>query len=360
MKKIILLLLTATLIFGCATSKKEDIETVFYPPLPEMPRIQFLTSISTEDDLKKKSSFEEFLVGKQQSSKDFQRPYAFGSVKGKVYVVDRGHKSIIIIDLDNEKLDFVKTSGMGAVYDPGGLWVTEDNYKYLADFGRQQILVYDSENKFVRAYGEAGQLDRPLDVAVYQNNIYVCDFEKHQITVFDKESGEIESTVGTPGTDDGELFKPTHVTVNEFGDVYVMDAFNFRVQKFDSEGQHIRNIGYHGDTFGGFARPKGISVDSEENIHLYAVDIAFENVQIFDDETGKLLLFFGGFGSDPGNMYMPTGIHIDYDNVEYFDKYTDKNFRLRYLIYVANSLGKAKVNVYGFGDWVGPPLPETK
>jgi len=333
-------------------------EAIFYPPLPELPRLQFLTSISSEDDIKGQSSFEEFLVGKKESTRDLQRPYDFGSVKGKIYVIDRSHKSIILIDLVNSKFDYVRSTGLGAIYDPGGLWVTEDDYKYVADFGRQQILVYDSEEKFVRSYGEAGQLSRPLDVAVYDNNIYVCDFDKHQIIVFDKESGEIINTIGTVGSDDGELFKPTHVKVNQWGDIYVMDAFNFRVQKFDIEGNHIRNIGYHGDTFGGFARPKGISVDREE--HLYAVDIAFENVQIFDDATGRLLLFFGGFGSAPGNMYMPTGIHIDYDNIDYFQRYADKNFRLKYLVYVGNSLGKAMLNVYGYGEWIGPPLPEAK
>jgi hypothetical protein len=59
-------------------------------------------------------------------------------------------------------------------------------------------------------------------------------------------------------------------------------------------------------------------------------------------------------------MYMPVGVHIDYDNVKYFEQYIDKNFSVKYLIYVANSLGREKINVYGFGDWTGPPLPKRK
>jgi len=360
MKKIFFCLVAVTLIFGCATPKKDVLdEAIFYPPLPNQPRLQYLMSISNEDDLKGgQSSFEEFLVGKQTSEKDIGRPYAFGSVKGKIYVVDREYKSIIVLDLENAEFDFVKAKGLGTIYDPGGIWVTEDNYKYVADFGRQQILVFDKEEKFVRSYGEPGQLDRPLDVAVYESNIYVCDFDKHQIVVFDKESGEIINTIGTAGQEDGEFLKPTHITIGQWGDLYVMDAFNFRVQKFDAGGQYISTIGGHGDGPGAFARPKGISVDQEAN--LYAVDIAFENVQIFDDKTGKLLLYFGGYGNSPGNMYLPTGIHIYYENVDYFKKYADKNFRIKYVLYVANSLGRAKVNVYAFGEWIGPPLPEMK
>ena len=151
---------------------------------------------------------------------------------------------------------------------------------------------------------------------------------------------------------------PTHLSVNQWGDLFVMDSFNFRVQKFDLEGNHIRNFGYHGDTFGGFARPKGISVDREA--HLYAVDIAFENAQIFDEETGRLLLFFGVFGLGPGQMYMPGGVFVDYTNVDYFKKYADKDFRIAYIVYIANALGPNKINVYGFGNWVGAPLPEIK
>jgi len=29
---------------------------------------------------------------------------------------------------------------------------------------------------------------------------------------------------------------------------------------------------------------------------------------------------------------------------------------VKYLVYVGNLLGDKKLNVYGFGDWIGPPL----
>ncbi|MEF9427123.1 MAG: hypothetical protein L0956_08110, partial [Candidatus Mariimomonas ferrooxydans] len=71
-----------------------------------------------------------------------------------------------------------------------------------------------------------------------------------------------------------------------------------------------------------------------------------------------LLLFFGVFGPAPGSMSMPGSIYIDYQNSEYFKKYADKDFSLKYLVYVGNLLGDKKLNVYGFGDWIGAPLPE--
>ncbi|MCF6169313.1 hypothetical protein, partial [Lutibacter sp.] len=91
-------------------------------------------------------------------------------------------------------------------------------------------------------------------------------------------------------------------------------------------------------------RPKGIAVDKEENI--YVVDASFENVQIFNKE-GKLLLFFGGHYRSKGDMWLPTKVMIDYDNLKYFEKYVDPKFDLKYLIFVANQYGPDKVSVYG-------------
>ena len=86
------------------------------------------------------------------------------------------------------------------------------------------------------------------------------------------------------------------------------------------------------------------------------MDTAFENVQIFDDETTMLLLFFGGFGPAPGSMYLPSGMYIDYLNTEYFQRFVDRDFSITYLVYVGNMLGRRKLNVYGFGTWTGAPL----
>ena len=82
------------------------------------------------------------------------------------------------------------------------------------------------------------------------------------------------------------------------------------------------------------------------------VDSAFEIVQIFDIETGIPLMPFGKFGSLEGGTWLPAGVHVDYDNVDYFSSYVDPNFRPEYLIYVTNQSGPFKINVYAFGEYV--------
>ncbi|MBI4697559.1 MAG: hypothetical protein HY758_01220, partial [Nitrospirae bacterium] len=245
---------------------------------------------------KKPSAFREFIVGKTESLKKIERPYDIGAVKGKIYISDRTLKKIIIVDLINKEFDLIKDSKEGALSEPAGIWVTEDDFKYVADMERKQIVVYDYDNKFLRAYGEKDQFSKPFDVAVYGNRIYVCDFARHQIAVVNKDSGKTIETIGRPGSNDGEFANPTHVIVDKEGNVYVNDSFNFRVQKFNPQGEFIKKFGYHGDTAGGFARPKGIAFDDEG--HLYVVDTASEYTQIFDDNTTDVLLPFGGFGAN--------------------------------------------------------------
>ncbi len=359
MKRSIFIILTAMLLFSCAAPEKKKIVTIFYPPPPQQPRLQFLLSITGEEDIGKRqqSAFEEFLIGKKVSTKRIARPYDIGAVKGKVYISDRIFRKILIIDLENKEFDYIEDKGEGALRDPAGIWVTEDDIKYVADIKRKQIVVFGKDNRFLRAYGEKGQFDKPVDVAVYKDKVYVCDHKKHMIIVIDKDTGETIKTIGGEGAEEGKFFKPTHVVVDHEGNIYVNDNFNFRIQMFDPEGNFLKTFGHLGDALGAFARPKGLDIDKEG--HLYVADAAFENVQIFDNRTGQLLLFFGGPGpgSSPGSMYLPSGVHIDYNNLEYFNKYADKGFKLKYLIYVVNMYGRNKLNVYGFGDWLGAPLP---
>jgi hypothetical protein len=358
--KVLLMMVAVALLAGCAQTAEKKTEATFFPPLPQQPRLQYLTSISTEEDIggKKTSGVKEWLIGKQQSRKQIARAHDVGSAKGKIYILDRTFRKILMLDLTKKELDFIHDENEGALGDPMGLWVTEDDVKYVADIGRKQIVVFDKDNRFVREYGEKDQFERPMDVAVFQNQIYVVDYTKAAIVVLDKESGKTVQTIGEAGSEDGKFNRPTHITIDQKGNIYVNDAFNFRIQKFDPKGNYLKQFGYQGDTLGGFARPKGIAVDHDG--YVYAVDTAFENTQLFDPESADLLLFFGGYGPHAGSMYMPSGAHIDYDNLEYFEQYVDKDFKLKYLVYVGNLLGDRKLNVYGFGEWTGAPLPVVK
>jgi hypothetical protein len=356
MKKTVLIIFLLILFTGCASIPEKPVafnNTVYYPSLPQEPRLQFLCAISGEKELgKEQSALKEFIVGRLHYT-TLGKPYDVGVSKGKIYVMDRLYRKIVILDLGKRDISFLNDQGAGRLANPSGMWISGDDYKYVADIKRKQVVVFDQNDLFLKTYGSGEIFEKPVDVAVFGNRVYIVDIEKNQLFVMDKDSGALLKVIG----EKGDFFKPSHVTVGPSGDVFVNDAFNFMVKKFSPDGKMIGVVGFHGDQVGGFARPKGISVDGLGN--LYAVDAAFENVQIFNDQ-GQLLLFFGGAGNEPGMMYLPAGIAVDYQNVDYFSKYADPNFKVEYLVYVTNMYGERKINVYGFGHWVGKNLPEPK
>jgi 6-bladed beta-propeller len=353
MKKRALILSMLMICLGCASMPEKPAapaEAVFYPPPPQRPRLQFLRSISGEKDLgKKQSVLQEFLFGKRHDQ-FLRKPYDVAACKGKIYILDRMYKKIVILDLTGGTMSFLNDHGIGRLGDPAGIWVSQEDVTYVADMQRKQVVAFDHNERFLRTYGSPEIFEKPVGVAVYGKRLYVIDMLKEQLFILDTDTGRVIKTVGAKG----DFFKPSHVTVGPAGTVFVTDAFHFLIKKFSPDGGLLDAIGYHGDQIGGFARPKGTAVDKHGR--LYVVDAAFENVQVFDDQ-GRILLFFGGPGSGPGDLYLPAGIAVDDANTAYFQKFADPNFKLDYLVYVTNMFGKNMLTVYGFGHWLGDSLP---
>jgi len=342
----------AILLVSCATTgERVAQEPVFYPPLPNPPRIQYLKSFSEARDAgEQPSAFAEFVVGKEAGESEIiKKPYGAALYEGKIYVADSLGPGIAVFDLISKRFRKVETSGAGGLQQPINISIDRDGTKYVTDTRRNQVLAYDRFDKFVRAYGLIDQF-RPSDVAIAGERLFVADVKNHQIHVLDKRSGQTLNKFGKRGTADGDFLHPTNLAVGPDNHLYVTDTSNYRVQKFTLDGKFVRSYGGIGTALGRFARPKGIAVDRSGNI--YVVDAAFDNVQIFDNE-GRLLLFFGGRGDGPEAMDLPASVTIDYDNVALFQKYADPKFKLEYVILVANNYGPSKVNAYGFGRMEG-------
>lgn len=337
------------LLTGCATGPKVDEGYVFYPPLPNPPRIQYLATFSNENDVGGGvGGLGKFILGGEENASPIVKPYGTAIYDGKIYVVDARGSGYAVFNLKEEKFDFVLGSGGGSLQKPINIEIDKDGFKYITDTNRQQIVVFDRNDKYVRAYGEEGQF-KPSDVAVIGDRLYIADLLTHSIFVLDKQSGETLFKFSSAGSGEDQLFHPTNLAVKD-DHLYVADTTNSRVQVFTFEGEHVKSIGKIGTGLGEFARPKGIALDRENR--LYVVDAAFENVQIFN-EDGRLLLFFGQSGYSRENINLPTTVAIDYDNLEYFQKYAAPSFQLEYVILVASQFGDSKVNVFGFGKMEG-------
>ena len=358
MKRSLVLFFIIFVISGCAGHVAEKLPPTFYPGAPDEPRFQVLTTLSGEADLKPISNFEKFLLGPDLEFQGLQRPYDIATVPGKLYAVDRLYKKIVVVDYVEKTISIFKDDldKEGVLRYPSGIWISPGGVKYVADIGRKDVVVYDLNDRYLRTYGGEDIFERPSDVAVYGDNVYVCDVKKNRVFIFNRVTGELKGEIGAQRDDPNYLFqKPTHVTVDEEGFLYVTDAFNFTVKQFTPDGLYVKQWGEIGDMQGQFARPKGIAVDREGN--LYCVDAASDRVQVFNRE-GQLLLGFGGPGYKPGSLTLPAGLHIDYDNIEYFRNFIDEDFDVKYLVYASSLSGEYKITVYARGDWARPELKD--
>ncbi len=347
------MMLAALLVFGtglvilaCAGSgepKPEETVYVLVPPPPQQPRIQFLAAYSKDlDVLPPLSGFRRFIVGDREG-REIGKPYGVAIHEGQILVCDTKLAIVVVFDLKAQAVEILGEGPNGQLGKPINVAVDEDGTRYVTDVKLNRIMVYDADNRYVRAIGDP-ETWFPTDVAIVGKRLYVTDKKNGQVVLIEKETGEELSRFSLEGGEEGALFFPTNLALGDDASIYVTETGLARILKFDSRGKLLRTYGSLGDRLGQFVRPKGVAVDREGRV--YVADAASEHVQIFNSD-GQLLLFFGGAGNHPGGLNLPADVAIDYDNVDLFADRVAPGYRIEYLILVTSQFGTNKVNVFG-------------
>jgi DNA-binding beta-propeller fold protein YncE len=341
------LCLLLALLNGCATAPKAPKTYTFFPPKPDEPRIQFLTAFAAEANLGRSHGFADFITGDQKMLNPLVKPYGLAFHDGKIFVCDTVGSLIQVFDLQTRRAAYFEPQGEGKLRLPINITIDQDGTRYVADTGRQQVLIFGNDGTFIEAIGKKDEL-KPSDVALTADRLYVTDLSGHAVRVYGKTSHQLLFTIPRGGnTNEVRLFGPTNLAIDKAGNrLLVSDTGANVVQVYDLEGKYLRTIGRQGVAAGLFARPKGVAVDRQGL--AYVVDAATQVVQIFDTE-GRLLLFFGQAGaSTQGEVILPAAVKVDYDNLSYFQKYVAPGYQCEYLILVTSQYGGQKVSVYGF------------
>jgi len=342
----------ALLTASCAAPVRKPATPVFFPPPPDLPRIQYLVSFSGLKDIEEQSVFNRFVVGEKQDVR-VDKAYGIAVFEGKIYVCDTNN-SVAVFDLKAKAFGILKGAvGAGQLKQPLNISIEADGTKYVTDPGRGQVVVFDRNDEYVRAVGAPGAW-RPVDAVPLDDRLYIADVQNGLVKVFDKQSGAMLKVIGDKGAPSERLDRPTNLAFDREGDLYVTDFGRFQVVKFDRDGHFKATFGVPGDNPGHFARPKGIALDRDGR--LYAVDASFNNVQIFNQQ-GRLLMFFGESGNQPGGLLLPAKVAIDYDNVPSFQQYVAPNFHADYLVLVTSQFGDRRVNVFAYGQETGGAYP---
>ena len=255
-------------------------------------------------------------------------------------------------------------SGNGQLNQPRGIGIAPDGSLYVADQANNRVEKFDSNGKFVLAWGSKGtapgQFDNPSGVAIDKaGNVWVTDLWNHRVEEFDA-AGKFLNAFGTyaaatGSASPGKFFGPRGIAVGPSGDLYVTDTGNKRVQKYSAGGAFETMWGQPGSGPGQFEEPVGIATDAQGNV--YVADTWNRRIQKFsaagafisqisvgswpavqstygqpflaiapngvviatDPLRGRVLVFspagtllkaWGGVGSDASSLSAPTGIAV--------------------------------------------------
>jgi tripartite motif-containing protein 71 len=90
---------------------------------------------------------------------------------------------------------------------------------------------------------------------------------------------------GTPGSGHGQFIVPAGVAVDTSGNVFVVDSYNDRIQKFTSAGTFIRTWGTPGIGPGEFLSPTYLAVINTGTVvlkeYVYVVDLGNGRIHVY-------------------------------------------------------------------------------
>ena len=93
---------------------------------------------------------------------------------------------------------------------------------------------------------------------------------------------EEDLSIGNEEDENYMFYRIVSPAVDSEGNIYVLDRFNFRIQKYDREGKYLLTIGRQGQGPGEFERPRSMCIDTQQNIYVRDV----RDIDIFD-KNGK-------------------------------------------------------------------------
>ncbi|WP_373649079.1 ATP-binding cassette domain-containing protein [Schlesneria sp. DSM 10557] len=171
---------------------------------------------------------------------------------------------------------------------PRGMTVSpQDEYLVLDNAGR--VLVFDGEGDLQRQWWMPEYaIGKAEGICVLKDGrIAVADTHYHRIVLFDHE-GEVTGMFGQRGSEPGDFVYPVSITQDPDENLYVCEyGQNDRVQKFRPDGTFLLQFGGPGTGLGQFQRPSGIVWYDH---HLYIVDAFNNRIQVYTDEGNPVAI----------------------------------------------------------------------
>ncbi len=193
--------------------------------------------------------------------------------QGRIYVADSGNDRVVVLNGAFEITGIFTGDGF---HHPAGVTVSgqdlyvSDTYNDTVDVFTWDVPVPDKPAPTVRTL--AGPSVAAMYASGFQydatsNTLVIADTGLDRILRYTV-AGDKISEFGSPGTADGEFQSPRDVAVDGAGNIYVADAENNRIQKFDSAGVWQWTRGTTGSCSDCLFTPIGITWDAANQVVL--------------------------------------------------------------------------------------------
>ena len=210
--------------------------------------------------------------------------------------------------------------------DVGGVATDSNDNVYVFNRGDRPVIIYDSEGKFLDAWGDKTTYPRAHGITIVDDIVYLVDDADHTVRKCTLD-GKILMTLGTSGTPSdtgyrpnvpgnlttierggGPFNRPTRLSVARNGELYVADGYgNAQIHRFSADGQLLQSWGGPGTGPSEFMLPHSVWAATDGRI--WVCDRENDRIQIFSP-TGELLTMWT-------NVRRPGDLFIDADNIVY-------------------------------------------
>jgi sugar lactone lactonase YvrE len=154
---------------------------------------------------------------------------------GAIYTLDL---QFFVTRYDSEGNFVSRWDGSGQFFDTGCIAIDAEDHLYVTYPFQQAILKFDTAGNLLATFtlphleSSSARFATPFGVDVDSNgNMFVTDYLSNRVVVLDPAGNLLAEWYGQ-GSDLGKLYGPVEIAVDGFGNVYVSETYNQRVQKF--------------------------------------------------------------------------------------------------------------------------------
>ncbi len=219
----------------------------------------------------------------------------------KIYIADTFGHQIKVLNLTGGCIDHTT---LAYTY-PHAIAVTA-KYIYVGHSGRRIWIHQRNRINHMNNHDAGSNLSYSWGMSVSGTRLVIGDYSKNRLVEFRINTGAsfsnggqgmltyLQASTTTYSSSNGYFRRPTDAAYDSNGNVYGLDLYNHRIQKFNSSLSYQAKTGSY-STSSGFRYPYGMHIDSSDNI--YVTDFYNYAVRKYNTSLTETATYGGGSGT---------------------------------------------------------------